>query len=149
MLEEEKPGNSKCVRAQSCLTLSCLVAQSCLTLCDLRDCSHPDSSVHGVQYWSISCIGRQTLYHWLTWFFATCQKSMGFSPRQQNSGWRRGTWLLLKRVGWSERGWAQWESLSAGLHSLSGVGYRRLVVMTFLFHPHVLHVMHIYSEALV
>ena len=48
MLEEEKPGNSKCVRAQSCLTLSCLVAQSCPTLCDVRDCSRTDSSVNGV-----------------------------------------------------------------------------------------------------
>ena len=25
-----------------------LVAQSCLTLCDLMDCSPPDSSVHGI-----------------------------------------------------------------------------------------------------
>ena len=44
----EKPGNNKCVLAQSCLTLSHLVAQSCPTHCDLRDCSWPDSSVHGI-----------------------------------------------------------------------------------------------------
>ena len=33
----------------------CLVTQSCLTLCNLMDCSLPDSSVHGFsrqEYWS-------------------------------------------------------------------------------------------------
>ena len=66
-------------------------AQSCSTLCDSMDYSPPGSSVHGIfqarirewvaispfrrssQPWdqihisSVSCIGRQTLYHWATW----------------------------------------------------------------------------------
>ena len=61
-------------------------AQSCLTLCDPLDCSPPGSSVHGIfqariQEWillqgifltqgldsCVSCIGRQILYHCITW----------------------------------------------------------------------------------
>ena len=71
-----------------------LVAQSCPTLCNPMDCSPPGSSIHGILQarglewvaisssrgpsWPrdrtltscvsyISCIGRQTLYHWATW----------------------------------------------------------------------------------
>ena len=65
----------------------CVHAQSCLTLWDSMDCSPPGSSVHGIfqprilewvaissprgSSWPrnqtcISCIGRQTLYHWAT-----------------------------------------------------------------------------------
>ena len=60
--------------------------QSCPTLCDPMDCRTAGSSVHGIvqaEYWSglpcpppgglpdprtepVSCIGRQTLYHWAT-----------------------------------------------------------------------------------
>ena len=32
----------------NCLKVKVIVIQSCLTLCDLMDCSLPDSSVHGV-----------------------------------------------------------------------------------------------------
>ena len=63
-------------------------AQSCPTLCDPMDCSPPGSSVCGIfqarilewvaisssrassvpRDWAyISCIGRQILYHWVTW----------------------------------------------------------------------------------
>ena len=64
-----------------------VVGQSCQTLCDPMDCSPPGSSVHEISQarileWvavsfsggssrpkdqtSISCIGRQILYHWAT-----------------------------------------------------------------------------------
>ena len=67
------------------------VTQSHLTLCDPMECSPPGSSVHGIfqarilvwvaisssrgssqpRSWiwvsSVSCIGRQILYHWATW----------------------------------------------------------------------------------
>ena len=66
------------------------VTQSCLTLWDPMDCSPPGPSVHGSQakilQWVITsysrgspplrdqthvscifCIGRQILYHWVTW----------------------------------------------------------------------------------
>ena len=64
------------------------VAQSCLTLCDPVDRSPPGTSAHGILQtrileWvaitssrvssqardltSVSCIGRQILYHWATW----------------------------------------------------------------------------------
>ena len=70
---------------------ACVCAQSCLTLCDLVDCSLPDSSVHGlfqarilklaaISYSMgsspprdqtpvscVSCIGRQILYHSAPW----------------------------------------------------------------------------------
>ena len=60
----------------------------CLTLCNPMDCSPPGSSVHGISRarilkWvaisfsressllrsqtRVSCIGRQILYHWVTW----------------------------------------------------------------------------------
>ena len=63
----------------------CSVIQSRPTLCNLMDCSHPSSSVHGISQAKIreqvampfstgsseprdqthvSCIGRQVLYHW-------------------------------------------------------------------------------------
>ena len=63
-------------------------AQLCLTLCDSMDCSLSGSFVHGIfharilewvaisfsrgSFWPrdqthISCIGRQILYHWVTW----------------------------------------------------------------------------------
>ena len=62
-----------------------LVTKSCLTLCNPMDCSLPGSSVHEIlqarilkwvampsfrgssrpRYWThVSCIGRQSLYHW-------------------------------------------------------------------------------------
>ena len=65
----------------------CLVAKLCPTLCDPKDCSSPDYSVHGISQvrilkwvaisfsrassqpkdWiCISCIGRQILLHWAT-----------------------------------------------------------------------------------
>ena len=77
-----------------CVVYACVRAkshQSCLTLWDPMDCSPPGSSVHGilqarilewvavpssrVSSWArdwtclfyISCIGRQVLYHWVTW----------------------------------------------------------------------------------
>ena len=64
-----------------------LVIKSCLTLCNLMDCSPPGSSVHGISQarflewvsissfrgspWfrgptCVSCISRQSLYHWAT-----------------------------------------------------------------------------------
>ena len=70
---------------------ACSVTRSCQTLCNPIDCSPPDSSVHGIlqaamlelvavsysrgfswpRDWThiscISCIGRQTLYHWASW----------------------------------------------------------------------------------
>ena len=69
----------------------CVFAQSCPNLCDSMDCSTPGSSVHGIlqarilEWLAISssrgaswcrdqapvpwgfCIGRQILYHWVTW----------------------------------------------------------------------------------
>ena len=66
----------------------CSVTQSCPTLCDLTDCSPPDSSIHwifqarvrkwvAISYskgsswprgWTyVFCIGRQILYHCATW----------------------------------------------------------------------------------
>ena len=69
----------------------CVCGQLFLTLCDNRDSSQSDSSVHGVvhtgilewvaftssgqssqlrgQTWvsCVSCIGRHILYHWTTW----------------------------------------------------------------------------------
>ena len=66
----------------------CSVTQSCLTLCDPMDCSLPGPSVHGVFQtrmleWvaisysrgssqprdrgPVSCIGRQIIYHCVTW----------------------------------------------------------------------------------
>ena len=68
----------------------CRCAQLCPTLCNFTDCSLPGSPVHGIfqariiewaaisffrgDFWSrdrtpiscVSCIGRQTLYHWAT-----------------------------------------------------------------------------------
>ena len=68
-----------------------VVAKSCPTLCDLMNCSLPGSSIHGISQarilewvaisscrvsswprdwtWvsSVSCIGRQILYHCATW----------------------------------------------------------------------------------
>ena len=41
-----------------------LVAQSCLTLCNSMDCSSPAPLSMG---FLISCIGRQILYHWVSW----------------------------------------------------------------------------------
>ena len=77
----------KCI----CISVLCSVALLCLTLCNTLDCSPPGSSVHGIFQprilewvaisssrrsswprnwaqvsWS-SCIGRQILYHWVTW----------------------------------------------------------------------------------
>ena len=69
---------------------ACLIIQSCLILYNLMDYSPPDSSVHGVfqerilewvaissrgSSWlrdqthmsCVSCVGRQSLYHWGTW----------------------------------------------------------------------------------
>ena len=64
---------------------ACLHAQSCTTLCDLKDCSQPGSSVHGISQarileqvvipssrgssWHrdrscVSCTGWRILYHW-------------------------------------------------------------------------------------
>ena len=66
----------------------CSVNQLHPTVCDPTDCSLPDSSVHGIysprilkkvaifsfresfqcmDQTCISCIGRNTLYHWATW----------------------------------------------------------------------------------
>ena len=69
---------------------ACVHAQLCLTLCDPIDCNLPGSSVHGILQtrvldWvailstrgsarprdqtgvsCVSCIGRQSLYHWAT-----------------------------------------------------------------------------------
>ena len=66
----------------------CVLSSSVVSLCDPRDCSPPDSSVHGIsQAWMlewvaisssrgcsrprdqtrISCIGRPILHHWATW----------------------------------------------------------------------------------
>ena len=64
----------------------CSVAQSCPTLCNPMDCSPLGSFVHGIfqariMEWvaisssrrsshsgiDVSCIGRQILYHWVTW----------------------------------------------------------------------------------
>ena len=76
-----------CVCACTCAWMS---AQSCPTLCNPMDCSPPGPSVYGtfqarILEWvaissrksswsvhqicvsSISCIGRQILYHWVTW----------------------------------------------------------------------------------
>ena len=75
-----------------CTEILCmLAAQPCPTLCELMDCNPPSSSVHGIlqaeilelvavsysrgfsqfRDWihisCVSCIGRQTLYHWATW----------------------------------------------------------------------------------
>ena len=68
----------------------CRCAQLCPTLCNFTDCSLPGSPAHGIfqariiewaaisfsrgDFWSrdrtpiscVSCIGRQTLYHWAT-----------------------------------------------------------------------------------
>ena len=73
------------LRSLACMGVKSLL--SCLTLCDPMDCSPPGSSVHGILHarileWvarpfsrgssrpsdgtSISCIGRQILYHWAT-----------------------------------------------------------------------------------
>jgi len=70
------------------LNIWCACAQLCLTLYYLIDCSLPGSSVHWIflerilegvaipfsrgSSWpkdqtNISCIGRQILYHWITW----------------------------------------------------------------------------------
>ena len=81
----------------------CICAQSCLTLCDPMDCSPPGSSVHGISQarilewvtisftkrssWPrdqthiscVSCIGRQILYHWVTWE-APATKSLQSCP---------------------------------------------------------------------
>ena len=67
---------------------SSLVVQWCLTLCDPLDSSLPGSSVHGIfqerilewvaisycrgssppRVWThLSCLGRQSLYHWAAW----------------------------------------------------------------------------------
>ena len=70
------------------LCCCCLVVKPCLTLCHPMACSPPGSPVHGIfqarilewvaisfsrassqpRDWThISCIGRQILYHWVTW----------------------------------------------------------------------------------
>ena len=51
--EGKKGGRKKEVRCVCvCVCVStvcvCVCAQSCLTLCDPKDCSWPDSSVHGI-----------------------------------------------------------------------------------------------------
>ena len=67
---------------------ACVHALLCLTLCDSMDCSLSGSSLHGIvharilewvavsfsrgSFWPrdqthISCVGRQILYHWVTW----------------------------------------------------------------------------------
>ena len=80
----------RCVCVCVCVCV-CSVARSCLTLCNPLDCSPLGSSVHGISparilewvaisysrgsSWPrdqtcvscISCIGRQSLYHWVTW----------------------------------------------------------------------------------
>ena len=79
----------------------CLVTKSCLTLCNPMGHSPPGSSVRGIlqaralrwaatsssgaSSWStsISCIGRQILYHWATWeapFYAL------FNPKTVHPG---------------------------------------------------------------
>ena len=79
-----------------CIVCACSVIQSCLTLCNARDCSLLDTSIHGIfqarilEWVAISysrgsswprnwtciscdfCIGRQILYHWATWEALQC-----------------------------------------------------------------------------
>ena len=83
-------GSGVCVCVHVCVC-TCVCAQSCATLCNPMDWGLPDSSVHGIFQarileWvaisssrvsskprdqthvsHISCIGRQILYHWVTW----------------------------------------------------------------------------------
>ena len=78
-------------RHQSEQACECSVAQSCPPLCEPMNCNLPDSSVRGIPQarileWvdisfstgssrsrdrihvsCISCLGRQTLYYWVTW----------------------------------------------------------------------------------
>ena len=87
-LENISNSPATCVHVCACL---CVPTQLCPTLWDAMDWSQPGSSVHGVSQerilewvaisysreyslsrdWthdsSISCIGRQILYHWATW----------------------------------------------------------------------------------
>ena len=88
----------------------CSVVKSWLTLCNLTDCSRPDSSVPGISQarklewvaisfsrgssqprdWTpISCVGRQILYHRVTW---EAQPDYEFIIKRYNSGtarWKR------------------------------------------------------------
>ena len=80
-------GNSMFNFLSACVQ-ACSITQSCPTLCDLIDCSPPDSSIHwifqarvrkrvAISYskgsswprgWThVFCIGRQILYHCATW----------------------------------------------------------------------------------
>ena len=90
-----------------CYTIlhACSVTQSCPTLCDLMDYSQPGSSVHGIfqakilewvaisfsrgsyqprDQTHISCIGRQILYHWMTWEAHTILNDILFPCRQDS-----------------------------------------------------------------
>ena len=89
-----------------CILKSYARAQSCLTLCDPMDCSPPGFSAHGNfkarileqvaifssrgssqardQTASVSCIGRQILYHYTTKSYDQALKGQtGFYPGKQ------------------------------------------------------------------
>ena len=102
--------------------LFCVLAQSCLTPRNPMDCSRPGSSVHGIfqvrilewlaisfrkSSWSrnrthiswVSWIGRQILYHWVTW-----EAHMNCSNSLQFSEWFI-LWLhILGRLAWRLEG---------------------------------------------
>ena len=88
------------------------VTESCLTLCDPTDCSPPGSSVHGILQarvlqqvaisssrgssrprdgtcvFCISCIGRQILYHCITWE-AHQRGAQKLPTRESSVSWRK------------------------------------------------------------
>ena len=85
-------GLTQCIYAYR----ACSVIQLCLILYDLRECSLPGSSVHGISQarilkwvaisssrgspqprnWTcvscVSCLSRQILYHWASWEAHVC-----------------------------------------------------------------------------
>ena len=106
----------------------CMCVQSCPTLCNPVDCSLPGSSVHGIfqakllgwvaiSYsrgsshpqgqtrisW-VSCIGRQTLYHWATW-------EAHLSPTTNLCLWAASTSGLNLRCSFCKSSPATWTSL--------------------------------------
>ena len=101
---ESRPEQMNCIDSQTkwfiycCMIMMMLIAQSCPTLCDLRDCSPPGPSVHGIlqariQEWAVihfsrgssqpgvklsSCVAGRFFTIWATRETPYCCLPLGF-----------------------------------------------------------------------